>query len=68
MRAAHLGHQLAVDDDEVQTEFLPHLVLPLQRQARRADDHRSPRAMPQEELLEDEAGLDGLAQSDVIGQ
>ena len=66
--AAHLGHQLAVDDDELQAELVAHLVLPLQRQARRAHDHRGAGPMPQEQLLQDQAGLDGLAQADVVGQ
>ena len=66
--AAHLGHQLAVDDDEVQAELLAHLVLPLQRQARRADDDHGAGPVPQQQLLEDQAGLDGLAQADVVGE
>ena len=65
---AHLSHQLAVDDREVQTELLAHLVLPLQRQARRADDHRSAGPMPQEQLLDHQSGLDGLAEADVVGE
>ncbi|SIN00495.1 Uncharacterised protein [Mycobacteroides abscessus subsp. abscessus] len=64
----HLGHQFTVDDDELQAEFVPHLVLPLQRQAWRAHDHCGAGTMPQEQFLHDQAGLDGLAQSNVIGQ
>jgi len=64
--AAHLGHQFTVDDDELQAEFVPHLVLPLQRQAWRAHDHCCAGTMPQEQFLHHQAGLDGLAQSNVI--
>ena len=66
--APHLGHQLAVDDLEFQAELLPHLVLPLQRQARRAHDDHRPGAVPQQQLLDDQAGLDRLAQAHVVGQ
>ena len=61
-------HQVAVDDREVQTELLAHLVLPLQGQARRADDRRGAGAVPQQQLLHHEASLDGLAQADVVGE
>ena len=51
-----------------QAELLAHLVLPLQRQAGRAHDDRGAGSMPQQQLLEDQAGFDGLAQTDVVGQ
>ena len=66
--APYLRHQFAVDDHEVEAELLPHLVLPLQRQARRAHDDHGPGAVPQQQLLDDQAGLDGLAQADVVGE
>ena len=66
--AAHLGHQFAVDDDELQTEFVAHLVLPLQREAGRAHDHRGAGAMAKEQLLQHQAGFDGFAQPDVVGE
>ena len=62
------GHQLAVDDHEVEAELLAHLVLPLQRQARRADDDHRAGPVPQQQLLDDQPGLDGLAEADVVGQ
>ena len=66
--ASHAGHQLAVDDLEFQAELLPHLVLPLQRQARRADDDHRPGAVPQQQFLEDQARLDGLAEAHVVSE
>jgi hypothetical protein len=66
--AADLGHEVAVDDHEVQAELLPHLVLPLQRQARRADDDYRPCAVPQQQLLHVQTRFDGLAQSHVVGE
>lgn len=66
--AAYLGHQFAVDNDELQAELVPHLVLPFQRQAWRAHDHCGAGTMPQEQFLHDQACLNGFAQSDVIGQ
>lgn len=68
MRTAHLNHQVAVDDDKVETELVAHLVLPLQRQARRAHDHRGPSAVSQQQLLDNETGFDRLAEADVVSQ
>ena len=51
----------------VQAELVPHLVAPLQRQAGRADDQHRPGPVPQHQLLHDQAGLDRLAQPDVVG-
>ncbi len=66
--AADLSHQFGVDDGELQTELLAHLVLPLQRQARRADDDDCSGAVAQEQLLNDQASLDGLAEADIVGE
>ena len=66
--AQHLRHQLAVDDLEFQAELLPHLVPPLQRQARRAHDDDRPGTVPQQQFLHDQAGLDRLAQAHVVGE
>ncbi len=68
MAAPHCSHQLPVDDHELQPELLPHLVLPLQRQTRRADDDHRPGSMPQQQLLDHQPGLDGFAEPDVVGQ
>ena len=62
------GHSCGVHDDEVQAELLAHLVAPLQRQARRAHDDDRAGPVAQEELLNDQARLNGLAQADVVGQ
>ena len=61
---ADLGELLGVDE----AELLPHLLLPLQAQTRRADDDDRAGAVAQEELLDDQARLDRLAQADVVGQ
>ena len=62
------GHARGVHDDEVQAELLAHLVAPLQGQARRAHDDDRAGPVAQEELLDDQARLDSLAQADVVGQ
>ena len=66
-RAPQLTEQLAVDDPELQAELLAHLVAPLQLQRGRTDHERRPRAVTQQQLLDDEPGLDRLAEADVIG-
>lgn len=64
--AADLSHQFGVDDGELKTELLAHLVLPLQREAGRADDDGGAGAVTQEQLLNHQTGLDGLAETDVV--
>jgi hypothetical protein len=66
--ATHLRHQHTIDDREVQAELLAHLVLPLQRQARRAHDHCRSGTVAQEELLDHQPRLDGLAETNVVGE
>jgi len=56
-----------VDDGEGQAELLGHLVLPLQHQARRADDHDPLGAVAEQEFQRDQAGLDRLAEAHVVG-
>lgn len=63
--AAAAGDEFAVVDLEVQAEAARHLVLPLQADARGADDEGVVDALAQEELLQDEAGLDGLAEAEM---
>ena len=53
---------------KVQTEFVVHLVLPLQGEAGRADDDDSARAVTKQEFLDDHACLDGLTEADVVGE
>ena len=66
--SAYCLHRVRVDDGEVEPELLLHLVLPFEDQAGRTHhDHRA-RAVPQEELLDHQACLDGLAQTYVVGQ
>lgn len=66
--ATHLRHQLAVDDRELQAELLAHLVLPLQCEARRTDDHGGAGSVAQEQLLNNQACLDRLAQTHIVGE
>ena len=44
-----------------------HLLSPFQRERRRADDDDAPRPVAQQHLLDDEAGLDRLAEAHVVG-
>ena len=62
------GHARGVHDDEVQAEFLAHLVAPLQGEARRAHDDDRAGPVAQQQLFDDEPRFDGLAQADVVGQ
>ena len=64
--APHSLHGVGVDDLEAEAELLVHLVLPLQTQAGGADDDGSARSVTQEQLLDDQASLDRLAQAHVI--
>jgi hypothetical protein len=54
---------LAVDDAELEAELVAHLVAPLELEPRGADHEHAARAVAQDELLDDEAGLDGLAEA-----
>ncbi|MDH6438194.1 hypothetical protein M2158_006735 [Streptomyces sp. SAI-144] len=65
---AQAGAVLGVDDGELQAELLGHLVAPLEGEAGRTDDHGAAGPAAQHELLHDEAGLDGLAEADVVGE
>ena len=56
-----------IDDAEFEAELLLHLVLPLQLQRGGAHDQNGPCSMAEQQLLSDEASLDGLAEADVIG-
>ena len=46
--------------------MLLHLVLPLERQSRRADDHDALRRFTADEACDEQAGLDGFAEPHVI--
>ena len=58
---------LAIDDGEVEAEFLRQLVLPLQQHRRRRGDDDHLDAAAQQHLSNDQAGFDGLAEADVVG-
>ncbi|MDH6449558.1 hypothetical protein M2155_001966 [Streptomyces sp. SAI-119] len=66
--AAQPGAALGVDDRKVQAELLCEFVAPLQGEARRTDHHDAVGTPSQQQLLDDEASLDGLAEADVIGE
>lgn len=58
---------VAVEDAEAQAETLAHLLLPLgNERASGRDDEDPVRATTGDELGEDQAGLDGLAEADVV--
>ena len=48
-------------------ELLPHLVAPLKAQRGRRQDQHALDAPPQQEFAQDQAGLDRLAEADVVG-
>ena len=56
-----------VDDFEFEPELFEHLDTPFFLKRCRTDDENTASAMPQQELLNDETGLNGLSQADVVG-
>jgi hypothetical protein len=56
-----------VDDREAEAELGLHLLAPLERERGRADDDDAPCPVPQQHLLDDQAGLDRLAEAHVVG-
>ena len=61
------GHKVAVVQGEGQTKALLQLLLPLDGDGGGRDDKDPLDALAEQELLEDEPGLDGLAQAHVVG-
>ncbi len=61
------GDELPRHHLEPQAEAPQHLVPPLQAHARRADHEDEVRLLAEQELLEHQARLDGLAEADVVG-
>ena len=57
-----------VDDVEAERELVAHLLLPLRAERRRAEDQDAPHAAAQDQLGQDEARLDRLAEPDVVGE
>src|ERR1039458_2349264 len=64
--APEIGQQRPVDDPELQTELLAHLVPPLDLQRRGANHEYGACSMPQQQLLHHQARLNRLAQADVV--
>ena len=64
---AKLPHEVAVDDAEVEAELVAHLVPPLELERGGADDQDAPGAVPDDEFEGGHPGLDGLAETDVVG-
>ncbi len=62
-----VSHQFAVHDAEVEAELVPHLLLPLDLERRRADDQDLPGPVADDEFQGDHPRLDGLAQAHVVG-
>ena len=65
--APQLVGLVAVDEVELEGELFPHLVLPLQAQRSRCQDEDALDSPADEQLAQDEAGFDGLAEAHVIG-
>ena len=55
-------------NDEIEPEFLRQLVLPLRDQRRRNQDQHAANHSPEQIFAEQQAGLDGLAEPDLIRQ
>jgi len=65
--APQVAQRGGVEHREVESELLGHLVAPLQRERRGADDEDAPRPVPQQQLLGHQPRLDRLAETHVIG-
>ena len=57
---------LAIDNGEVEAEFLRKLVLPLQKHRGWSGDDDRLDATPQQHLSNDKAGLNSFAKTDVV--
>ena len=64
--ASHRAQLLGVDDMEVEPEAGRHLVPPLGGERGGADDHDAPGTVAEQQLLDHEAGLDGLPEAHVV--
>ena len=65
--AAQLPEPVGVQDLELQSELGLHLLLPLERERGGADDDDPSGPVAEQHLLDDEAGLDRLAEAHVVG-
>ena len=66
-RPPRLQQVFPIDDGEVEAELLRQLVLPLEQHRRRRGDDDHLDAAPEQHLADDQAGLDRLAEADVVG-
>ena len=66
-QSAQVGDAFAIDDRKSQPEFGLEFVLPLQRHRWRCGYDREVDAPPQQQLAQDQRGLDRLAEADVVG-
>src|SRR5215510_5478179 len=64
--ASQLADALAVDNAELEPEFVTHFLLPLNLQGRGTEDERRPNAMPKHHFLHHQSGLDCLAEPDIV--
>jgi len=65
-RAPKRSHQLRVDDPELKPKAVSHLLLPLDLEAGGTHDEHAVGAVPLQQFEHDEAGLDGLAKTDIV--
>jgi hypothetical protein len=61
------GRVVAVDDGDAETEASLHHLLPLDKHARRGRNHAGLRPATQQQTAQDQAGLDGLPEADIVG-
>jgi RNA polymerase sigma-70 factor (ECF subfamily) len=66
--AVHVLKALFVQQHEDLVVLAPQLAEPLHDQGSRGDDERAVGPAPSQQVVQDQAGLDGLAQSDLVGQ
>ncbi len=64
--AAQISHHVGIDDTEIETELVPHLVAPLDLQSRWTYNQDLPGAMTQDEFQRHHSGFDGFAQADIV--
>src|SRR5262249_12637419 len=64
--ATQVPQQLAVHDAEVEAELVPHLVPPLDLERSGANDQDATCPVADDQLEDDQPGLDGLAQADRV--
>jgi hypothetical protein len=59
---------VAVDEVELEREFVPHFVAPLEAECGGGEDEDALDAASEEEFSEDESGFDGFTESDVVSE